>query len=952
MWTELRRRSSALVLGAVVAAWTGAVASAQAPIRSSASLDLAGEWRVHGGDVPAASDPRFDDRTWRTATLPFAFLEVAAPGGRVIWMRRHIRLPLGTNTGTIAVAIGVPPGGRYDVWVGGRVIGRVDGTAIAEREHRRLTMMPLPRDALDPGGGAVVAVRYEVAPWVPKRRFGDLAPLGRDFAIGALASLDREVERLVWSGQRRNAWKLVLATVLLVLGIHHLSVVVLRRDAVDAFRYGVLAVSAAALLTVGAGLDLDIPAVWVWRARSMLEHVCVAAGIFFLWPFLGRARDRWVDTFARAHVALGALVWVPGVLELPAVADLRLLTMLPAPLVATASIAEAWWRRRQPRALGIAILVPSTVGLAALLQPLITGRSASGLGVLALAGFALVGATGLTTRFNRLYHELDDLRWRLERMVGDRTDELISANQRLENEVAERRLAEEAMRMLERAVEQSRDGIAVLDPAGRVQFVNQAWAEMHGYQVHETLGNSFSIFYTPEQMHLALTPRMREVEATGAWEGEIEHRHRDASTFPTWMSITRLRDSAQQPVGFVAIARDISRRRREAEERLHLESRVQRARRLESLASLAGGIAHDYNNLLTAILSNAGLARRQWPADVPGIDKIERIERAAEEASELSHQLLSYAGEQRTAPQPMALNELLSSVRDELESMIRERATLELQLKPDLPLVEMDADQIRQMVRHLATNAVESLGADRGFITLRTSRMNADSIYLSDGFADTELPTGEYVFLEVSDSGMGIDEATLGRIFEPKFTTKEARSGMGLAAVLGIVRSHGGTVKVFSQTGRGTTVQILFPPVTPAATPSTTDLDRQRGWSGEGTVLVVDDQSYVLDVCVAILGAEGLEVLTASSGVEAIDLYRRHGDRIGLVLLDWTMPDMNGEQVFREIRHVAPHAAVVLMSGYEEGHVMTDLSGLGLAGFLHKPFKPEEVVAKVREAWP
>lgn len=922
---------------------------------------LRGPWYYRIGDNPTWASPSFDDVGWRSVALPVAADDLDAGVGAVdvlevegvVWLRRRMGLPARDALEPQGWLVTPPPLGAYRLFAGGEEIARF-ARQVPSMPTPPARVFRLPPGAVDSEGVVQLAIRYEPAAGLPMRMVARDGSIGDDFLIGRYDAVAAEAERRRLRGLRGAVTSVVLMVTFLLIGAYHLYLFGRRRRYVEYLWFGLMS-SLFALVTLVStpwahelGVDLSLLA----RLGACLNHLLVVAGVQFLWPFLKRPIEPWLRGYQVSHLVLAALALVVPLSWLAASHGARWLWFLPALVGATMLLAQESWRgSREARTIAIGVLLLVATVLAEMVRQVWLGATAAPLPFWAFAVFAVSMTASLAERFTRLHAELDQLRLHLERMVGDRTEELTSANRQLQNEIAERHLAEGAMRMLERAVEQSRDGIAITNPEGKTQFINQSWAGMHGYEVLNVLGQHLSFFFTSEQLHEQLMPFMRQVEEQGAHEGEVEHRHRDGALFPTWMSVTLLRDPDQRPAGFVAFARDIRHRRAQATERIELESKVQRAKRLESLASLAGGIGHDYNNLLTVVLSNAALALRATPHESPAVEKLRQIEGAAERARDLTTQLLAYAGEE-AATQTLQLNEVIRQMEPTLSADIDAYAALELQLKKVLPEVAVDQDQIRQMILNLVDNAVESLATERGFITLRTATMQAEQAYLDDSVVDGEHPPGRYVFLEVSDSGMGMDEETKAKMFEPLFTTKSSGRGMGLAAVEGIVRAHNGTIKVFSEPGRGTTVQVLFPPAPERADFAETSAEESGNllrWRAEGVVMVVDDEEILRQVAQAILEDHGFTVVTAGDGPIAISTYRDQQDAIRLVLLDWTMPDMDGEQVFREIRRMSPQARVILMSGYQEQTVMNDLGGLGLAGFLQKPFKPDELISKVHE---
>ena len=371
-----------------------------------------------------------------------------------------------------------------------------------------------------------------------------------------------------------------------------------------------------------------------------------------------------------------------------------------------------------------------------------------------------------------------------------------------------------------------------------------------------------------------------------------------------------------------------------------------RAQKLESLGILAGGIAHDFNNLLTGVLGNASLARMDVPSSSPAAQPLSQIETTAHRAAELCQQMLAYAGKGKFVTTQLDLSTLVEEMAQLLEVSISKTAVLKLDLARNLPAVRADPTQIRQVTMNLITNASDAMGDGSGVIAITTGTMNCDRQYLNTTHLGEELKDGTYVFLEVRDTGCGMDQETQAKMFDPFFSTKFTGRGLGMAATLGIVRGHHGAIKIYSELGSGTTTKVLLPASEqPAATPKAHNaLD--PSWRGSGTVLIVDDEKVIRDLGARILGRQGFEVLKAESGAQALELFRAHTEEIAVVLLDLTMPGLSGEETFRELRRIRPDVRVILSSGYNEQDAIDRFVGEGLAGFLKKPYSNADLVRK------
>jgi len=380
-----------------------------------------------------------------------------------------------------------------------------------------------------------------------------------------------------------------------------------------------------------------------------------------------------------------------------------------------------------------------------------------------------------------------------------------------------------------------------------------------------------------------------------------------------------------------------------------LEAKLQHAQKLESLALLAGGIAHDFNNLLVGILGNVALALSELDEESPLLPVLEDAQGSARRAAELTKQMLAYSGRGRFVLSYVDLNTLLEETRGLLHSAMPKTARLELDLAEELPTVRADPGQLRQVIVNLVSNAADALGENSGRISVRTSTHEADSEYLASSYYDDSLPAGRYVCLEVTDTGAGMDAATTAKIFDPFFTTKFTGRGLGLAAVLGIVRGHHGAVRVDSAVGRGSSFRLLFPAAdAPARVASPSEPPESGTFTGTGYILIADDEETVRNVAQRVLTQRGHRVLVAEDGIDAVEKFRAHAGAIMLVLLDLTMPGIGGEQVFRELTRIQPGVPVILTSGYSEQDVTASFASEGLAGFLQKPWGPDELLGSLR----
>jgi PAS domain S-box-containing protein len=537
----------------------------------------------------------------------------------------------------------------------------------------------------------------------------------------------------------------------------------------------------------------------------------------------------------------------------------------------------------------------------------------------------------------------------IESTVAQRTAELQAANQSLGHEVGERRRTEQQLREMQSTLMQAqrigRVGSWELD----VNTDGLSWSE----ETFRIFGRDPKSFQpTDEDFFASVHPNDRERVRTEArtalaTETRYDTEHRivrpDGKVAFVHERAEIVRDNGGAAVRMIGSVQDVTERQQAEEQRQLIERKIQESQKLESLGVLAGGIAHDFNNLLTGIMGNACLAKMELERDSPVQSYVEQIELSSQRAADLCKQMLAYSGKGRFTVKRTDLSALVRETVHLLQLSISKKATLDLDLAAELPAVMADATQLRQIIMNLVMNGSDAIGDKVGRIVVRTSFERASKSELNTLMGADDLAEGDYIALEVSDDGCGMSRETLARIFDPFFTTKFTGRGLGLAAVLGIVRGHKGALKVESELGRGTKFRLLLPAAKAAANDTSHEVRPTAKWRGTGTVLVVDDEESVRRVAGKMLMGMGFDVLTANDGVDGLETYRTCSESICAVLLDLTMPRMDGEETFRALRQLRPDACVILMSGFSEQEAGARFVGKGLAGFLQKPFTPDEL---------
>ena len=484
---------------------------------------------------------------------------------------------------------------------------------------------------------------------------------------------------------------------------------------------------------------------------------------------------------------------------------------------------------------------------------------------------------------------------------------------------------------------------------GTVLFWNRASERLYGYSAEEALGANLLDLIIPAEMREGVAGAMQQMIESGEAvpAGELLLQRKDGSRVPVFSSHALLNPIGRQPELF-CLDIDLTERNCAEEQRIGLEKQLLHAQKLESLGVLAGGIAHDFNNILMAIMGNADLALMRINKESPAVENLHRIEQAAARAADLAKQMLAYSGKGKFVVEQINLNILLDEMLHMLEVSISKKAVLHLNPHQYLPTVEADATQMRQIIMNLVINASEAIGDKSGVIAITTGCMDCDRSYLKDVWLDDNISEGLYVYLEIADSGCGMDKETMAKLFDPFFSTKFTGRGLGMAAVLGIVRGHKGAIKVYSELNRGTTFKILLPASSRPAE-IFNGASHHDDWKGEGTVLLVDDEETVRGIGAEMLRELGFTVITADDGREGVERFKQNPD-ISFIILDLTMPHMDGEQCFRELRQLKPDVKVIMSSGYNEQEVTQKFVGKGLAGFIQKPYKLsilEEVIRKI-----
>jgi two-component system, cell cycle sensor histidine kinase and response regulator CckA len=535
------------------------------------------------------------------------------------------------------------------------------------------------------------------------------------------------------------------------------------------------------------------------------------------------------------------------------------------------------------------------------------------------------------------------------RVLGDIVAPIVAAALERRNMEERRRASEARYRFL---AENAPDFISLHDPDGRYLYASPVATRMLGYRPEEMVGSPITSFLRDQDQDKVLAEN-RRIVAREIGSGTLLHRIRrkDGTLAEIEAIASAVLDDRGHVRQVLRIARDLTGRRQ-------AESHLTESQKAEAIGMLAGGVAHEFNNLLVGITGAAEMLSLLLAGNAEAEKYLAMIERNGSRAVELTRQLLAYARRGRHRPEVLSLNRTVADEIPFLKAAFPASVELRLELADDLPPVLADPSRIRQVVMSLCLNAGESMSGG-GIVTIRTGTEDGPA----SGSEDSVRKTGQRIerrlrsgftapgplaVLEVSDTGCGMDEETIARVFEPFFSTKSVGRGMGLAAVRGIVDNHGGEIRIVSEAGKGTAFAILFPAVREG--PAREDAARPPSRDRKGLILVADDEDDVRAMVRAMVESFGYDVIEARNGFEAVELFRDRHLEIDLVLLDLMMPRMTGEEAFAEIRRINPRVPGILASGYDESGRVGEIDAEGFVSFLQKPFRRGELGRKVDEA--
>ena len=508
-------------------------------------------------------------------------------------------------------------------------------------------------------------------------------------------------------------------------------------------------------------------------------------------------------------------------------------------------------------------------------------------------------------------------------------------------DITERKQAEEERIRLATAVDQAAESVIISDKRGTIQYVNPAFERLSGFTKDDIVGRNFRVLKSDTHDDGFYREMWKTISSGKGWAGQIGNRMKDGSLRQFETTISPIRDDSGAIVSFVSVNRDVT-------QEVALEAQLLQAQKMEAVGTLAGGIAHDFNNLLQVIQGYTEVLLHGVSEDPSNYEPLQKIHRSSKRGAELTRQLLTFSRKVQSERRPLDLNQEVEQVKNLLERTIPKMIEIELHLDKTPAIVSADPVQVEQALMNLAVNAMDAM-PEGGKIIFETERATLD-----EEFCRTHLGArpGEYVLLTISDTGHGMNKEILEHVFEPFYTTKEVGkgTGLGLAMVYGIVKTHEGYILCYSELDSGTTFKIYLPALVQGGHRREASEGEDQLKGGDETILLVDDEEYIRELGVELLSNVGYEVLTATDGENALQLYRKEQQRIDLIILDLVIPGMGGKKCYEEILKINPQAKILIVSGYYSVNGPgKEAMEAGAKGFVGKPFDVSHMLKAVRD---
>ena len=510
-------------------------------------------------------------------------------------------------------------------------------------------------------------------------------------------------------------------------------------------------------------------------------------------------------------------------------------------------------------------------------------------------------------------------------------------------DITERKTASAELDLLEPAINQTSDAIVIVDLDGTIRYVNPAFENLTGYSIDEAVGAKPSILKSGKHSDEFYKELWETITSGRAWSGHFINRRKDGSKYEEDATISPVLGKDGEISHFIGVKKDVTKL-------VELETKIRQSQKMEAVGRLAGGVAHDFNNILTAILGYSEILLGMLPEKDPVRKKVEEIKKAGLRASDITKQMLAFSKKQVMRLTPQNVNDIINGMLSMLEEIVGSDVEISLNLNSELPDVNSDKTHIERIVMNLVVNAVDAMKPDGGNVAISTA-VKEFSMPFSDG--NFTVSPGKYVVISVADGGCGISDDVLEHIFEPFFTSKggEQGTGLGLSTVYGIVKQHKGLIRVSSKLGEGSRFDVMIPVASPKDSVDLTDTIQEDGVKGpvaaRRTLLVVDDETALLDMMFETLSEDGYNVLKASSGSEALEQFLQRRGKVDLVVTDIILHGMSGIELTEEILKTSPDMPVIFISGYAGGEF--DVSSLesDSTEFLPKPFVMDELEERI-----
>jgi two-component system cell cycle sensor histidine kinase/response regulator CckA len=485
------------------------------------------------------------------------------------------------------------------------------------------------------------------------------------------------------------------------------------------------------------------------------------------------------------------------------------------------------------------------------------------------------------------------------------------------------------------AVEHAAESIIVTDPQGIIEYVNPAFEKITGYSRNEVIGRHIELVDSGQHSKTFFSSIVDTLQRGKIWQGRTVNKRKDHSLYQTEATVSPVKNNAGEITNYVSVQRDVS-------HEVRLETQLRQAQKMEAIGTLAGGIAHDFNNLLMGIQGNISLSLLDLKTSSSLAKNLKKIEQYVQNGVDLTKQLLGFARGGKYEISLLNLNELLKE-QNLMFGRTNKDIVFESESDPDLWSVEADRGQIEQVLMNLYLNAIQAMPGG-GTLTTRTGNVIIDQ----DQYSPYFVKAGRYIKIVLEDTGVGIDEKIQQRIFDPFFTTKEMGrgTGLGLASVYGIIKNHEGFINVYSKKGQGARFEINLP-ASGKVVPNR-EKTREKFVKGKETVLLVDDEDMIIDVAQRMLEKLGYKVFAARDGKEAVEVFRKHKDKIDAIVLDMIMPKMSGGEAFDRIKEIKPDIKVLLSSGYSINGQASEILNRGCHGFIQKPFNLQSLSTSLR----